>query len=138
MRPRHAQHRECYPTLLTTRKRRNLLDTRQTRDTETTQVGSIILLDLARELVLQELHGRHCRIKLIDVMLREISDPTSIVVCCSTTLRLQVSSEHLNERGFTGPVGSDDGDTTIELNVDVYISENDLFRCVAECGFVEL
>jgi len=138
MRSTHTEDSERDTRLLTSRKGTNLLDTRQTSDSESTQVASVVLFDLARELVLQELHRRHGAIELIDMMLGEISDTTSSIVVGTTRVGLNCTSEQLDEGRFTGSVRTDDGDTRVELDIDIDILENDLGRGVTESSLVQL
>lgn len=138
MRSTHAQHRKCYTRLLTSGQSTDLLDSSETRDSECSQVVSVILLDLTREFVLQELHSRHGRVQLVDMMLGKVGNTTSCIVIRVTRIGLERTSKKLDEGGFTRSVRTDDGDSRIELDIDVDVLENDLGGRVAECSFVEL
>lgn len=138
MRSTHTEDSESDTRLLTSRKGTNLLDTRQTSDSESTQVASVVLFDLTRELVLQELHRRHGAIELIDMMLGEISDSTSSIVIGTTRVGLNCTSEQLDEGRFTGSVRTNDGDTRVELDIDIDILENDLGWGITESSLVQL
>jgi hypothetical protein len=84
MRSTHTEHGKGYTRFLTSRQSTNLLNTSQTSDTKRTQMASVILLNLTRELVLQELHGRHGRVQLIDMMLGKVGNTTSSIVVGGT------------------------------------------------------
>jgi hypothetical protein len=99
---------------------------------------SVILLNLTREFVLQELHGRHGVVELIDMMLGKVGDTTFGIVIGGTRHWLQRTGEQFDEGGFTSSVGTDDGDTRVELNIDVDILENDLGGSVPESSLVQL
>lgn len=88
--------------------------------------------------MLQELHGRHGVVQLIDMVLGEISDATSSIVIGGTRIGLNRTSKQLDECRFTSSVRTDDGDTRVELNIDIDIFENDLGGCVSESRFVQL
>jgi hypothetical protein len=138
MRSTHTENSESDTRLLTSRQGSNLLNTRQTSDSESTQVASVVLFDLTRELVLQELHGRHGAVQLIDMMLGEISDTTSSIVVGTTRIGLNGTGEQLDEGRFTSSVRTDDGDTRVELDIDIDIFENNLGRGVTESSLVQL
>jgi len=99
---------------------------------------SVVLLDLARELGLQESDGRHGRVQLIDVMLGEVGDSTSAVDGRSTDSRLNSTSEQLDQGRFTRSVRSDDGDTRVEIDVDVHALQNSLLGRITKSDFVKL
>ena len=138
MRSTHTEDSERDTRLLTSRKGTNLLNTGQTSDSESTQVASVVLFDLTRELVLQELHRRHGAIELIDMMLGEISDSTSSIVIGTTRIGLNCTGKQLDEGRFTGSVRTDDGDTRVELDIDIDILENDLGWGITESSLVQL
>jgi len=138
MRSTHTEDSESDTRLLTSRKGTNLLDTRQTSDSESTQVASVVLFDLTRELVLQELYRRHGAVQLVDMMLGEISDTTSSIVVGTTRIGLNGTGEQLDEGRFTSSIRTNDGDTRVELYIDIDILENDLGRGVTESGLVQL
>jgi hypothetical protein len=138
MRSTHTENSESDTRLLTSRQGSNLLNTRQTSDSESTQVASVVLFDLTRELVLQELYRRHGAVQLIDMMLGEISDSTSSIMVGTTRIGLNCTSQQLDEGRFTGSVRTDDGDTRVELDIDIDILKNDLGRGVTESSLVQL
>ena len=138
MRSTHTKNSESDTRLLTSRQGSNLLNTRQTSDSESTQVASVVLFDLARKLVLQELYRRHGAVQLIDMMLGEISDTTSSIVVGTTRIGLNGTGEQLDEGRFTSSVRTDDGDTRVELDIDIDILENDLGWGITESSLVQL
>jgi hypothetical protein len=88
--------------------------------------------------VLQELYRRHGAVQLIDMMLGEISDSTSSIMVGTTRIGLNCTSQQLDEGRFTGSVRTDDGDTRVELDIDIDILKNDLGRGVTESSLVQL
>ena len=138
MGPTHTEDGKGDTRLLTSRERANLLNTRETSDSKLTQMVPVILLDLARELVLHELDGRHGRVELIDMMLGKVGDTAARVVIGVSSKWLQRTGQELDQGRFTRSVGPDDGDTLVELHVDIDILEDDLVARVPECRLVQL
>jgi len=99
---------------------------------------SIILLDLPGELELKESDGRHGDIKLINMVLCEVGDSTSVVMCRSPDTRLNVTSEQFDQGGLSSSIRTNDRDSTVEPNIDIDASQDDLLRGVAESDLVEL
>ena len=138
MRSQHAQHCKGYTTLLTTRQSPDLLQAGQSSDPERSQMRSVFLLDLSRESGLQKGHRGRFNIKLIDMMLSEVGYSTSVVVVGCPGQGLQVASKELDECRLPGPVRSNDSYPTVEIDVEIDISEYDLFRRVSKGSLVKL
>jgi len=68
MRPLHAQHRERDPTLLTSGKGSNLLQTGQSSDSERSEMLSVLLLRLTGELGGEEGDGGEGEVEGVDVL----------------------------------------------------------------------
>lgn len=134
----HTQDGKRDTGFLTSRKSTNLLNTSKTRDTKRSQMISVILLDLTRELVLQELYSRHGRIQLIDMMLGKVGNSAFRIMVGIARVGLQCTSEKLDEGRFTRSVRTDNGNSRVELNIDIDVFENDLGGCIAESSLVEL
>lgn len=117
--PLHRQDRKGHSRLLTSRQRADLLQTRQTGDSERTQVGPVVLFDLAWELGLQERNGRHGRVELVDVVLRKVRNSATVVYRRAADRRLDRARQKLDECRFTGSVRPDDGDAAVEVDIDV-------------------
>jgi hypothetical protein len=117
--PLHRQDRKGHSRLLTSGQRADLLQTRQTGDSERTQVGPVVLFDLAWELGLQERNGRHGRVELVDVVLRKVRNSATVVYRRAADRRLDRARQKLDECRFTGSVRPDDGDAAVEVDVDV-------------------
>src|SRR5690242_85284 len=119
MRSLHTQHSKGHPTLLTTGKSADLLQTRQTSDSEGPKVRTVLLLRLAGELCLEEGDGRLRHVERVDVllnrfkmvnrcrpdiddrkdaayMLRKVSDSKTTVPSHATLVGFKVTSQQLN------------------------------------------
>lgn len=72
------------------------------------------------------------------MMLSEVSDSASVIQSRSTRHGLDRSGKQFDKGGFTRSVRADDGDTAVELNVDIDVFENSLFGRIAKSDFVEL
>jgi hypothetical protein len=70
MRLEHTEYCKADTTTLTTGQSTNLLQTSKTGDTEGTEMRSVLLLGLSRELCLKERHWRYCDIERVDVLFR--------------------------------------------------------------------
>lgn len=70
MRSLHAEHREGDSRLLSSREGRNLLETRQSGDPERSEMLSVLLLRLARELGREEGDGRERQVEGVDVLFK--------------------------------------------------------------------
>ncbi len=138
MRSLHAEYREGHTTLLTSRQCPDFLQTGQTGDSERSQMGSVVLFHLSWELRLQEGYRSHIHIELVDVMLSEVCDSTSVVMRRPTYARLDITGKKLDKGGFSRSIRTDDGDPTVEAYIDIDTSQDGLFGCVAECDFIEL
>jgi len=115
----HAEHGECHTTLLTSRQSSDLLETCQTRDPERSKMRSIVLLHLARELVLQEPNGCHSNVELINMMLGEVCDPASVVMCRPSHTCLDITGEKLDQSRFSRSVRPNHSDSTVQADIDI-------------------
>ena len=59
-------------------------------------------------------------------------------MCRSPDTRLNVTSEQLDESGLSCSIRTDDRDSTVEPNIDIDASQDDLFRGVAKSDLIEL
>ena len=60
---------------------------------EVAQVAAVLLLSLSRELRCKELHRRHRRYEVVDVVLREVANPQASILADMASHRLQFSDE---------------------------------------------
>ena len=73
MRPLKREHRKRDTRFLTSRQGADWLQTGHAGYLEVAQVLAVLLLGLPGELACQELHGRHLRDQVVDVVLGEVS-----------------------------------------------------------------
>ena len=60
---------------------------------EVAQVAAVLLLSLSRELRCKELHRRHRRYEVVDMVLREVANPQASILADMASHRLQFSDE---------------------------------------------
>ena len=65
-------------------------------DLEVTQMRPVLLLGPAGELMRQELHGTHRRNKVVNMVLCEVADPETAILCDVTCNRLELAHEELD------------------------------------------
>lgn len=134
----HTEHRESDTRLLTSGEGTNLLQTGQSGNTERTQMISVLLFCLAGEHDLKESDRRQVDIERVDVMLGKVCDTETTVSGDMTGLRLQSSRKKLDKCRFTCSVRTNDGDTTVQSDVDVDAVKNFFAIGVSKADLVEL
>lgn len=71
-------------------------------------------------------------------MLSKVGDTQTSISRHMTSLGLQISRQQLDHGRFTGTVGTNDGDTTVERHIDVDAVQDLLADSVGKADLVEL
>lgn len=106
-------------------------------DTEATEVSPELVRVHVCVLLHHLLHCGESQIERVHVMLGENSHTEPVVQEAVAVLQLKLSDKSLDQGGLASTVRSDQGDSRIEVNVDVDFSEDGIALGPANVGFVE-
>lgn len=127
MRIRKAQARERNSGLLTSGQQGHFLQAGGTGDAESAQVASVFFVLFTGIVLRHEADGAGIHVKGVDVVLGEEADSQTRVLGNEADRGLELADEEFEDGGFTCAVGADDADAGVELDVEVYVSEEGFF-----------